>query len=94
MWVNGRARLSARRASRGQKGSAAREEREAQVELRWREVELADPDRQEAALKLCLVHVWEQPQPEGAERLEWFLLTTLAAGVVMFRLERLDLMGM
>ena len=72
------ARLSARRASRGQKGSAAREEREAQVELRWREVELADPDRQEAALKLRLVHVREQTQPEGAERLEWFLLTTLA----------------
>ena len=47
-------------ASRGQKGSAAREEREAQVELRWREVELADPDRQEAALKLRLVHVREQ----------------------------------
>ena len=55
-----------------------REEREAQVELRWREVELADPDRQEAALKLRLVHVREQTQPEGAERLEWFLLTTLA----------------
>ena len=38
----------------------------------------ADPDRQEAALKLRLVHVREQTQPEGAERLEWFLLTTLA----------------
>ena len=48
------------------------------MELRWREVELADPDRQEAALKLRLVHVREQTQPEGAERLEWFLLTTLA----------------
>ena len=53
-------------------------DREAQVELRWREVELTDPDRQEAALKLRLVHVREQTQPEGAERLEWFLLTTLA----------------
>ena len=48
------------------------------MELRWREVGLADPDRQEAALKLRLVHVREQTQPEGAERLEWFLLTTLA----------------
>ena len=28
--------------------------------------------------KLRLVHVREQTQPEGAERLEWFLLTTLA----------------
>ena len=64
------ARLSARRASRGQKGREAREEREVQVELRWREVELADPDRKEAALKLCLVHVREETQPTGAERLE------------------------
>ena len=40
------------------------------MELRWREVELADLDRQEAALKLRLVHVREQTQPDGAERLE------------------------
>ena len=72
------ARLSGRRASRGQTGREAREERVAQVELRWREVELADPDRQAAALQLRLVHVREETQPEGAERLEWFLLTTLA----------------
>ena len=44
---------------------------------RW-EVELADPDRQAAAQQLRLVHVREETQPEGAERLEWFLLTTLA----------------
>ena len=41
-------------------------------------MELADPDRQAAALQLRLVHVREETQPEGAERLEWFLLTTLA----------------
>ncbi len=65
------ARLSARRASRGLKGSEARE---VQVELRWREVELADPDRKEAALKLCLVHVREETQPEAEQVLEWYKL--------------------
>ncbi len=71
-------RLSARRASRGQKGREARAERVAQVELRWQAVELPDPDKAAAAARLNLVHVREAAQPEGAERLEWFLLTTLA----------------
>ena len=71
-------RLSARRASRGQKGREARAERVAQVELRWRAVALPDPDKAAAAARLNLVHVREETQPEGAERLEWFLLTTLA----------------
>ncbi len=72
------ARLSARRASRGQTGREARAERVAQVELRWRAVALPDPDKAAAAARLNLVHVREETQPEGAERLEWFLLTTLA----------------
>ena len=71
-------RLSARRASRGQKGREARAERVAQVELRFKAVELPDPDKAAAAARLNLVHVREEAQPEGAERLEWFLLTTLA----------------
>ena len=50
----------------------------AQVELRWRAVALPDPDKAAAAARLNLVHVREETQPEGAERLEWFLLTTLA----------------
>ena len=29
-------------------------------------------------MRLNLVHVREETAPEGAERLEWFLLTTLA----------------
>ena len=70
--------LSARRGSRGQKGREAREERAAQVELRWQAVELPDPQRGAAAARLNLVHVREETDPEGAERLEWFLLTTLA----------------
>ena len=72
------ARLSARRGSRGQKGREAREERVAQVELRWQEVELPDPDGRGEAVRLKLVHVREEAEPAGAERLEWFLLTTLA----------------
>ena len=39
---------------------------------------LPDPDKAAAAARLNLVHVREAAQPEGAERLEWFLLTTLA----------------
>ncbi len=72
------ARLSARRSSRGQKGKEAREERTAPVELRWQGVALPDPDGRGEALRLNLVHVREETAPAGAERLEWFLLTTLA----------------
>ncbi len=72
------ARLSARRASRKQTAREAREARVAPVELRWKEVVLGDPDGGGKALGLRLVHVREETEPEGAERLEWFLLTTLA----------------
>ena len=72
------ARQSARRSSRGQPGRSAREERVAEVDLRWRAVQLRDPQRREAALQLHLVHVREESAPEGVERLEWFLLTSLA----------------
>ena len=71
------ARLSARVGTREQKAREARAERMAAVELRWREVELRDPNRRGERVRLNLVHVREEPQPEGAERLEWFLLTTL-----------------
>ena len=70
-------RLSARRGSRGQKGSEVRAERVAQVGLRWQEVELRAAEGGAAGVKLNLVHVLEETEPEGAERLEWFLLTTL-----------------
>ena len=71
------ARLSARVATRQQKARAERAEREAAVELRWQGVELRDPDGRGRTVRLNLVHVREEPQPQGAERLEWFLLTTL-----------------
>ena len=74
-------RLSARRVTSEQAASKLREERTAQVELRWREVRLpapADgPRRGEEALPLRLVHVAETAAPAGTEALEWFLLTTV-----------------
>ena len=72
------ARQSARRSSRGQPARPAREERVAAVALRWQAVELRDPDRRGAAVSLHLVHVREEQPPEGVERLEWFLLTSVA----------------
>ncbi len=71
------ARQSARRSSRGQPGRPAREERVAEVDLRWQAVQLRDPDRQGAAVPLNVVHVREENAPEGVARLEWFLLTSL-----------------
>ena len=71
------ARLSARVATRQQKEREERAERVASVDLRWQGVELRDPNRRGETLQLNLVHVREEPQPQGAERLEWFLLTTL-----------------
>ena len=62
----------------GQKGREAREERVAQVGLRCQAVERPDPDGGGEAVRLNLVHVREETAAEGAERLEWFLLTTLA----------------
>ena len=41
-------------------------------------MELPDRDKAAAAARLNLVHVREEAQSEGGERLEWFLLTTLA----------------
>ena len=71
------ARLSARAATHQQKEREAREERVVAVELRWQGVALRDPHKQGETVRLQLVHVREETEPQGAERLEWFLLTTL-----------------
>ena len=71
------ARLSARVSTRQQQAREEREERVASVELRWQGAQLRDPHRRGEAVRLNLVHVREEPEPQGAERLEWFLLTTL-----------------
>jgi len=72
------ARQIARRSSREQQGDQAQEGRVAEVALRWQALELPDPVRRGPTLGLSLVHVREEHAPEGAERLEWFLLTNLA----------------
>ena len=71
------ARSSARVRTRKQAASPLREARTARTELRWKTVELRDPDGRQAPLRLQLVHVWEAAAPAGVEALEWFLLTTL-----------------
>ena len=74
-------RSSARRGTRRQKERAAREARTAEVALRWGRVRLPSPGK--GALKglepvgLHVVHVREGLKPEGAERLEWCLLTSV-----------------
>ncbi len=52
--------------------------RTAQVQLRYREVVLNAPKHHagKPALRLWVVHVRETRAPAGAERLEWFLLST------------------
>ena len=75
-------RASARRGARGQKSFAGREARRAATELRWRQVELPVPRKQRKRLgtepiRLNAVHVLEPSPPNGAEGIEWLLLTTL-----------------
>ena len=72
------ARSSARPSTRQQKAKPLREARTARTQLRWKTVELRDPDGKQAPLRLQLVHVREAAAPAGVEALEWFLLTTLA----------------
>lgn len=70
-------RLSARRSTGRQTARAARAARTAQVALRWQAVQLPAPTRRGPPCALHLVHVREETPPPGAERLEWFLLTSV-----------------
>ena len=71
-------RQSSRAKKSRQKARVGHEQRTAQVELRWREVEFLPasnrPDKK--ALTLRVVHVLETSPPLDAEPVEWFLLTT------------------
>ena len=75
------AHSSARRGTRRQKARGKREARTAIVELRWCAVDLPPPEsngfRNEAPVRLNLVHVHEPEPPDGDKPLEWFLLTSL-----------------
>lgn len=71
-------RQSARPKKSKQQPRAGHPQRTAQVDLRYRQVELAAPKHHPGKLpiKLWVVHVLEAPTPAAAARLEWFLLST------------------
>ena len=75
-------RLSARNSARGQSASPGRAKRVASAALRWMEVDLPVPEKRRGELgarpcRMRAVHAFEDRAPEGAEPLEWMLLTTL-----------------
>jgi hypothetical protein len=71
-------RQSARPKKSKQQARAGHPKRTAQVQLRHCEVVLSAPKHHagKPALRLWVVHVRETRPPAGAERLEWFLLST------------------
>lgn len=71
-------RQSARAKKSKQKARPKRDERTADVELRYQEVALPPPAhlKERKPVTLWVVHVCEPSPPDGAEALEWFLLTT------------------
>jgi len=71
-------RQSSRAKKSKQKARVGREQRTAQVELRWQEVLIrrASKRADKKALTLRMVHVIEKSPPPGAEPVEWFLLTS------------------
>ncbi len=68
-------RLSARIKASKQAEKAVREPRQAAVALRYLKVGL--PAKGKAPVEVTIVHVREENPPTEADRLEWFLLTTL-----------------
>jgi len=77
--------LSARNSARGQSASPGPDAGVASAALHWMEVDLAVPEnlRGEFGTRPCrmrAVHALEDRPPDGAEPLEWMLLTTLPAG--------------
>ena len=77
-------RQSARPKKSKQKARTATEQRIADVQLRYLEVELPAPSSQKEKKPIAVrvVHVLEVSPPEGAKPLEWFLLTTCAINSV------------
>lgn len=77
-------RQSSRPKKSRQQPRAGHPQRMAQVQLRYREVELSAPKHHagKAALRLWVVHVRETPAPAQGQRIEWFLLSTRAITTV------------
>jgi hypothetical protein len=71
-------RQSSRAKKSKQKARVGHEQRNAQVDVRYREVEFRPPSNHpgKKAIKLWVVHVLEASAPSDAEPVEWFLLTT------------------
>ena len=74
-----------RRSARPKKGRRAalpaRPARKATMAIRYRQVELQPPhdglNRHKAPIAVWIIHAVEEAPPEGQERLEWYLLTTI-----------------
>ena len=72
------ARLS-RRGKSGRITHEGRPKRNARMEMRYRQVTLPPPQGStEAPVKVSAIHLREIAPPEGAQRIEWYLLTTAA----------------
>lgn len=73
-------RQSARSKKSKQKARAKRDERMAEVSLRYMSIELSPPayHRDKSPIPIEIIHVVEDNPPQGVERIEWLLLTTVA----------------
>ncbi|MDZ7840964.1 MAG: IS4 family transposase [Gammaproteobacteria bacterium] len=72
-------RRSARAKSSKRQARIGRQARSAELELRYRRVELADnPQAAQERLPVTVVHALEPSPPSGEKPIEWFVLTTLA----------------
>ena len=67
-----------------QKARSASEQRTAEVQLRYLQVELPAPasQKEKAPITVWVVHILEPSAPEDAKPLEWFLLSTCAINSV------------
>jgi hypothetical protein len=74
--------------------SQKRQARTATVLLAWQPLRLLPPRRQETQgwhpLVVWVIHVWEPEPPEGAEALEWVLLTSVPTQTFEDAQERVD----
>jgi len=72
-------RQSARSKKSKQKARAKRDERMAEVSVRYMPIELSPPvyHKDKNPIPIEIIHVVEDSPPEGVERIEWFLLTTV-----------------
>jgi hypothetical protein len=77
-------RQSARSKKSKKKARPKRDERIAEVSVRYMPIELSPPayHKDKAPIPLQIINVVENDPPEGVEGIEWFLLTTLAVQCV------------